>query len=241
MKKDIIFISDLHLCLEQPAITRRFLKFLAGEGQRAATIYILGDLFDAWVGDDDNSYPGNKIKSQLKQLTASGTKIYLQLGNRDFLLGAQFASDSGVILLADYEVIQLNGVATLLMHGDLLCSDDIAYQAFRQKSHQPDWQQNVLAKPLWLRLLAARWYRFRSLLHKIRKSEDIMDVSQQEVLAVLQKHRCYRLIHGHTHRPAVHNFRLNGKPAQRFVLADWNKNAGHLLRWNEDGYSVEII
>lgn len=241
MKQNIIFISDLHISLEKVEITRRFLAFLKDQTGQATAIYILGDLFDTWVGDDDNTPPNNKIKTQLKLLSESGTQIFLQLGNRDFLIGKQFCVDTGINLLADYEVIELNGVKTLLTHGDLLCSDDIAYQQFREKSRAKEWQQKVLSKPLFIRLLAARWYRFRSHFHKKNKSQEIMDVNQQTVINEMKKNHCLRLIHGHTHRPAVHDFNIDGQTAQRFVLAEWKKNTGQLLCWNSEGYQIKEI
>lgn len=241
MNQEILFISDLHISLEKPEITRRFLAFLQNRAPKAGAVYILGDLFDVWIGDDDQTPPNNKIRKQLKKLTTTGTQVYLQQGNRDFLLGKKFCQDTGVTLLDDYVVIDLHGASTLLTHGDLLCTDDLPYQAFRAKSHTPEWQQSVLAKPLLLRLLAARWYRLRSYFHKRKKSLDIMDVNQDTVLKVMHAYNSSRLIHGHTHRPKVHNFEINGQPAQRFVLAAWSKEAGEILCWNSNGYQIEVI
>ncbi len=241
MKQDIIFISDLHIALEKKQITRKFQYFLENLACQASAVYILGDLFDAWIGDDDNTPPNKKIKSLLKQVTDSGTQVFLQQGNRDFLMGQKFCSETGIILLEDYAVIDLNGINTLLTHGDLLCTDDLPYQAFRKKSHSKAWKQNVLSKPLIIRLLAARWYRFRSHFHKRKKSQDIMDVNQQTVVSVMLEHNCFRLIHGHTHRPAIHDFTINGKAAQRFVLAEWKKDAVKILRWTIEGYQIESI
>lgn len=241
MNQDILFLSDLHLSLEKPEITRRFLYFLAHRAKQAQAIYILGDLFDAWIGDDDFTYPNNKIRAALKQLTDTGVKIYLQQGNRDFLLGERFCQEAGVTLLPDYARIELFGTPTLVTHGDLLCSDDMAYQTFRVKSRTPVWRDNVLSKPLLLRLLAARWYRLRSYWHKRKKSDDIMDVNQQTVEAVMQQHGTLQLIHGHTHRPALHNFKLNEQAAQRFVLAAWTKQRGEILVWSLKGYHSEVL
>lgn len=241
MTQNIIFISDLHISIEKGEITRRFISFLKSQIGQATAIYILGDLFDTWVGDDDATPPNNKIKSQLKKLSESGTKIFLQLGNRDFLIGKKFCNDAGITLLNDYEVIELNGVKTLLTHGDLLCSDDIAYQQFRVKSRSKEWQQNVLSKPLLIRLLAARWYRFRSHFHKKNKSQEIMDVNHQTVINEMQKHHCLRLIHGHTHRPAIHDLEIDGQTANRFVLAEWKKDSAQLLRWTSKGYEIENL
>ena len=241
MKTDILFISDLHLSLEKTEICQRFYNFLQNRATQAHSLYILGDLFDAWIGDDDNTPPNKTIKQALKTLSESGTKIYLQQGNRDFLLGAAFCQQAGISLLDEYTVINLNGQNTLLTHGDLLCSDDLAYQAFRLKAHSPEWQKNVLSKPLLLRLLAARWYRLRSYFHKRGKTQDIMDVNQQTVIEVMRQHQCQRLIHGHTHRPNQHQFILDGQTATRWVLADWKKNSAEILCWDGRDFRVELI
>lgn len=241
LNNEILFISDLHISIEKPEITRRFLTFLEKRASQAEKLYILGDLFDAWIGDDDPTPPNYKIKKQLKQLTSSGTAVYLQQGNRDFLLGKRFCNETGVTLLDDYERIDLFGEPTLLMHGDLLCSDDIPYQEFRIKSHSPEWQHRVLSKPLLIRLIAARWYRFRSHFHKRGKTQEIMDVNQQTVISLMQQYATLRLIHGHTHRPAVHDLMINNQPAQRFVLADWKKTSASVLCWTADGYQIENL
>jgi UDP-2,3-diacylglucosamine hydrolase len=230
----ILFISDLHLSFDKPKITRHFVHFLRTKARDARAVYILGDLFDAWVGDDDFTALNVRIRRELKQLTDSGVEVYLLRGNRDFLIGERFARGTGVILLDDFAVIELEDERTLLTHGDLLCSDDIPYQAFRAKSRSPEWQQNVLSKPLWLRLLAARWYRLRSFWHKQKKSDYVMDVNQTTVEKLMRQHQCTRLIHGHTHRPALHEFKLNGKPAQRFVLSDWNNDGGAVLSFGDE-------
>lgn len=238
---ETLFISDLHLSIEKPELIRCFLNFLNQRALQADRLYILGDLFDSWVGDDDYTPPNAKIRKALKKLTQSGTQVFFQSGNRDFLLGERFGRETGVQLLGDYAVIELNGQATLLTHGDLLCTDDLPYQQFRLKSRSPEWRQNVLAKPLLLRLLAARWYRLRSFFHKRKKSQEIMDVNQTTVIKVMQTHQTLRLIHGHTHRPAIHDFILEGKEAQRIVLADWTKNKAELLCWNDAGYRMESL
>lgn len=241
MSDETLFIADLHLTLEKPEVTRRFLSFLESRAGRAKALYILGDFFDAWVGDDDYTPPNDKIRNRLKQLTSSGTEVYLQQGNRDFLVGERFCRETGVVLIEDYVVIDLFGVPTLLMHGDLLCTDDIAYQEFRTKSHTEEWKQMMLSKPLFLRLIISRWYRFRSHFHKRRKTLEIMDVNQNAVIDAMGKYNALRLIHGHTHRPAVHDFELEGKTAQRFVLANWVKESGSVLCWNADGYKIEQL
>lgn len=241
MKIDIFFISDVHLALEKPVLTAKFLNFLENQAAQAQAVYILGDLFDVWVGDDDFFPPIKRIKKQLKQLTDAGTQVFLQSGNRDFLLGQKFCVDTGVTLLGDYTVIELEGVRTLLTHGDLLCTDDVPYQVFRKKSHTLEWQQQVLSKPLLLRLLVARWYRLRSFFHKRGKSAEIMDVNQEAVLKIMREYQVLRLIHGHTHRPALHNLLLDDKAVQRFVLSQWQPQAFDLLGWNNNGYHLVTL
>lgn len=239
MKNEILFISDLHMSWEKPEITQRFLDFLDNRAIKAKELFILGDLFDAWVGDDDFSPPNPKIRKSLKYLSEAGVKIYFQQGNRDFLLGKRFCEETGIVLLDDPYVIDLFGVPTLLMHGDLLCTDDLPYQAFRRKSRSSEWQQNVLSKPLLVRLLVARWYRIRSYFHKRQKTVEIMDVNQATVADTMATNSCMRLIHGHTHRPAIHDFILAGKPAQRYVLAAWTKEMGEVMVWDENGCRIE--
>jgi len=241
LQPDILFIADLHLALGKADITRRFLNFLQHRAKQAAALYILGDLFDAWIGDDDNTPPNKTIKKALRTLKDGGTEIFLLQGNRDFLLGQQFCIESGVTLLDDYALIYLDGKPVLLTHGDLLCSDDLAYQSFRIKSRTNEWQDNVLSKPLWLRLLAARWYRFRSYFHKRGKTQEIMDVNPQTVIEALQKYGCSTLIHGHTHRPAEHELWFDDHAAQRIVLADWKPGSGEVLCWNGSNFVREAL
>lgn len=241
MNQEILFISDLHLTLDQPETTRLFLNFLQQRATGVNALYILGDFFDTWIGDDDLTPPHKTIKQALKKLIDSGTPVYLQQGNRDFLVGSQFCQETGVILLADYVVIDLFDQATLLMHGDLLCSDDTDYLAFRSKSRTKEWQQMMLSKPLFLRLLIGRWYRLRSHFHKCQKSQEIKDVNQQTVIDTLRQYQVLRLIHGHTHRPAIHDLDVDGKPAQRFVLPDWKHSKPGVLCWQKQGYKIENI
>lgn len=214
---------------------------MTNRAPKASALYILGDLFDAWVGDDDFTSLSKTVRQQIKALTKVGIPVFLQQGNRDFLLGAAFCEATGVTMLDDYHVIDLFGEPTLLMHGDLLCTDDHAYQAFRIKARSLEWQHDVLGKPLFVRLLAARWYRFRSFFHKQKKSLEIMDVNQETVINTMKQYNCYRLIHGHTHRPGSHEFDINGKVAQRLVLADWTAAKGEALVWDKSGYRVEMF
>ena len=241
MSHELLFISDLHLSLEKRDITRRFLQFLQTRAIQAKALYILGDLFDTWIGDDDNTPPNKTIKAALRDLVDRGTSVYLIQGNRDFLLGERFSQETGVVVLDDYAVIDIGGQATLLTHGDLLCTDDLPYQAFRVKSRSAEWQQHVLSKPLWLRLLAARWYRVRSFFHKRGKTQDIMDVNLHTVLDCLRRFGCRRLIHGHTHRPATYRIELDGVEAQRIVLADWTNDRGEVLRWDGQDFHREVL
>ncbi len=241
LQHQTLFISDLHLSLDKPEITKRFMFFLKNRAGSANKLFILGDLFDAWVGDDDYTPPNKTIRLLLKELTSSGTEIFFQCGNRDFLLGQRFCQETGITLLPDYHCLDLYGVKTLLTHGDLLCSDDSAYQAFREKSRTTEWQENVLSKPLFLRLFMARWYRLQSHFHKRKKSTEIMDVNQETVYQVMQRYHVRQLIHGHTHRPAVHDLMINNQPAQRIVLADWKKDSASILCWTEDGYRIENL
>ncbi|WP_428355979.1 UDP-2,3-diacylglucosamine diphosphatase [Methyloprofundus sp.] len=241
MRNETLFISDLHLTIERPEVTRKFLELLKTRATKAQAIYILGDLFDTWIGDDDFSPPINTVKKHLKTLTEQGIDVFYIHGNRDFLIGERFSQQTGVTLLDEYSVIDLYGAKTLLTHGDLLCTDDLPYQEFRIKSHSAAWQKNVLSKPLIFRLLYARWYRLRSYFHKRKKSQDIMDVNQDTVKQVMEEYQVSRLIHGHTHRPAIHNLEVNGQEAQRFVLAEWKKDDIRLLSWSESGYKVESI
>ncbi|TXK95847.1 UDP-2,3-diacylglucosamine diphosphatase [Methylococcaceae bacterium HT1] len=241
MRNETLFISDLHLTIERPEVTRKFIQLLTTRATHAKALYILGDLFDTWIGDDDFSPPINTVKKHLKALTSQGTPIFYIHGNRDFLIGQRFGKQTGVTLLDEYSVTDLYGTSTLLTHGDLLCTDDLPYQAFRIKSHSVEWQENVLSKPLIFRLLYARWYRLRSYFHKRKKSQDIMDVNQETVKQLMEKYQVTRLIHGHTHRPAVHDIQLQGKNAQRFVLAEWKKDSASLLVWSESGYKIEAI
>jgi UDP-2,3-diacylglucosamine hydrolase len=236
--REMLFISDLHLGASRLGVTRKFLDFLERRAPRAERLYILGDLFDAWVGDDDPTPPRRAVKAALRRLTSGGTEVYFQHGNRDFLLGERFARETGVKFLPDYALIDLYGETTVLMHGDLLCSDDKPYLEFRAKTRTAEWRSRTLGLPLIVRLAAARWYRLRSYWHKSKKSQKIMDVNPDAVRETLARHGAARLIHGHTHRPAVHDLTVAGRRAQRFVLAPW-EGEGSLLCWNERGWRVE--
>jgi UDP-2,3-diacylglucosamine hydrolase len=237
VSKHVHFISDLHLTQDRPETTQRFLAYLDSLDSSVSDLYILGDLFDVWVGDDDPTPPNETIKEALNQLTTKGVQVYFLPGNRDFLIGKEFFSATNVICLGDESVIDLFGIKTLLMHGDLLCTDDVEYQQFRQVTHNPAWQQNILSKPLQERLALAQHYRQESHLNKKDKSADIMDVNETAVIGVLKKHHVSRLIHGHTHRPNIHMHVVNEQAAERFVLAEWDSE-GSILEWSETGYRI---
>ncbi|MBK1694358.1 UDP-2,3-diacylglucosamine diphosphatase [Chromatium weissei] len=223
---DILFIADVHLSPECPATVARFLRFLDSRARRAQQLYILGDLFDAWIGDDDATPFNLRVIAALRELTAAGVDCAVLAGNRDFLLGRRFFRQTGCRRLHDFTCIQCAGEATLLMHGDLLCSDDVAYQRFRRRVHNPLFQQLFLWKSLAQRRKIAEHYRRTSMAVNAQKATAIMDVNPLTVNAFMQRFAVTRLIHGHTHRPDAHLLWLNGKSARRTVLAQWNEEAG---------------
>lgn len=241
MPQETLFISDLHLSAAKPSTTRRFLSFIENRARGAQRLYILGDLFDAYIGDDDSSSPNREVKAALKKLNDTGTAVFFQHGNRDFLVGGRFCQETGAELLGDWAVIDLCGEQALLTHGDLLCTDDVLYQAARLRVRAEEWKRNALSKPLWVRQLYARWYRFKSGWDKGKKTLEIMDANPEAVIDALRGHGVHLLIHGHTHRPAVHELDFDGKPARRFVLAEWN-TSGQVLCWQDAGrWSIETL
>jgi len=235
-----LFISDLHLDPARPDITTQALDFLASEARAADALYILGDLFEAWVGDDDPEPEKRRVIAALRKLGDAGLPLYFMHGNRDFLVGERFAADSGCTLLEDPTIIDLHGTRVLLMHGDTLCTDDHEYQAFRAMVRNPAWQQAMLARPLPERLALAQQLRETSAASMAGKSMEIMDVNQGAVEAAMRQHGVYTLLHGHTHRPAVHRFELDGHAAVRIVLGDWYTQ-GSVLTWDEDGFVLRTL
>lgn len=231
-----LLISDLHLHPGAPAITEGFLGWLEQSAADAQAIYILGDFFEAWIGDDvmalgDADPTGNaalalRIARALKVCADDGTAIYLMHGNRDFLLGEDFARQAGATLLEDPSVVEWGNQRILLMHGDSLCTRDEAYMAFRAQARDPQWQEQILAMPIPERLALARQLREKSGEANTNKAEDIMDVTPQAVIDAMAAHNVTTLIHGHTHRPAVHEMEVNGQPARRLVLGDWQPDKG---------------
>ena len=237
-----LFVSDLHLDPERPAITELFGRFLDGEARDADALYILGDLFEAWVGDDDPSEAGTFVAARLKALTDAGVPTYFIRGNRDFLLGDAYAKRAGMTILPDPAVILLQGEPTLILHGDLLCSDDTAYQQFRTQTRDPRWQAQFLAQPLAARLAFAAQARAASKarydeLQASGQSETITDVSPATVREWFARYGIRRMIHGHTHRPAIHD---EGDGATRIVLGDWYQQ-GSVLRASEDGFDLAAL
>lgn len=216
-----LFISDLHLDPSRPGIVDLFVDLLAHEARTAAALYILGDLFESWIGDDDDASLAAQVADATRALRGAGVPVYFMHGNRDFLLGETYAARAGMILLRDPSIIDVGGQRTLLMHGDTLCTDDVEYLKFRAMVRDPRWQQQFLARPLAERRAYAAQARSESRRHTAGARSEIMDVNQSAVAAAMRKHEAHRLIHGHTHRPAVHRFDLDGASAERVVLGDW--------------------
>ncbi|WP_405237684.1 UDP-2,3-diacylglucosamine diphosphatase [Lentisalinibacter orientalis] len=229
-----LFISDLHLQAARPDITERFFRFLETEAAEAEALYILGDLFEAWIGDDDPDEHNREVQAAMRRLTDAGVAGYFMHGNRDFLIGDTFAERTGFTLLDDPVVHDLYGTPVLLSHGDAYCTDDVEYQAFRRQSRDPAWQQQVLSMSVEQRRALAGQAREESRAAMVDKAEDIMDVNADAVAAALREVGVTTLVHGHTHRPAVHELDLDGTPATRIVLGDWYEQ-GTMLHWTPEG------
>ena len=231
-----LFVSDLHLDPARPEITALFLRFLQREAASADALYILGDLFEAWVGDDDPSSTGQQVADGLRRLADAGVPVYFVHGNRDFLVGQDYAGRAGMRILPDPAVVSLYGEPVLVMHGDLLCTDDHAYQAFRAQTRDPHWQAMFLAQPLAARQAFAAQARQASMSRQQdmidgdRASfEAVTDVNPQAVEATLARYGVATLVHGHTHRPAMHAVRIGDREGRRIVLGDWYEQ-GSVLR-----------
>jgi len=235
-----LFVSDLHLDAPTPAPGEQFRAFLAGRARSAEALYILGDLFESWIGDDDQDPYREQICAAIAQLTASGVPCYVMHGNRDFLLGHGFEARSGARIIEDPLLIELYGEPVLLTHGDALCTADHAYQRLRALVRQRRWQQRFLALPLPVRRALAERARAGSRQHVSYTAADIMDADGAAVLEVMRACDVRTLIHGHTHRPAVHALELDGTPARRIVLGDWHQH-GSCLRWDGSGFSLEEL
>ena len=228
-----LFISDLHLSGERPEINERFFEFLREQAARAASLYVLGDLFEYWIGDEeldaaDGDPLGREVAAAFAALSRNGVAVCLMHGNRDFLIGKRFCEASGARLLADPAVEKIAGARTLLMHGDTLCTDDLDYQAWRRTARSREWQAGFLAKSLPERRKLLQALREKSKEVVGAKPAEIMDVNQDAVRETLREHRLTRLIHGHTHRPARHALEVDGRPCERWVLPDWYERGGYL-------------
>ncbi len=235
-----LFISDLHLDAEQPRSTEQFLDFLKTEAQQADALYILGDLFEAWIGDDDTDPANAPIVNGLADLRRHRIPCFFMHGNRDFLIGRRFAAATGCELLSENEVVEINGVRVLLTHGDLLCTDDEPYQALRAQVRNPGWQREFLSKPVKERRRIANDLRAKSQTAISEKSEEIMDVNESAVAEAMRAYGVTTLIHGHTHRPGIHEFELDGNVATRIVLGAWY-DQGSVLRWNDGGFTLATL
>ena len=224
-----LFISDLHLCPTRPAINALFMRFVLDIAPQAEALYILGDFFEYWAGDDDLADPFHTtITDALAGLAKRGTRVYIMHGNRDFLLSDAFMRAAQATLLPDPTRIDLHGTPTLLMHGDTLCTDDVAYQQFRSMVRNTEWQRNFLAQPLSQRKSQIEDLRKKSAQEKSNKSAEIMDVNAEAVANTLRAQGYPRLIHGHTHRPARHSHNVDGMLCERWVLPDWYEAGGYL-------------
>ena len=231
-----LFISDLHLCAERPHINALFTRFLDEVARDAKALYILGDLFEYWLGDDqlDHDPLARAVASQLANTAGRGTLVYFMHGNRDFLIGERFAKEACLTLLPDPWSIVLDDQRILLMHGDTLCTDDVAYQQFRAQVRAPLWQTNILGKSYTERSQLARTIRSRSDVEKSMKADAIMDVNAAAVAATLENYGYPVMIHCHTHRPAKHELSVNGHQCTRWVLPDWHDHGGYLSTGGPD-------
>lgn len=231
------FIADLHLAQNRPDITACFLSFLKNDAIHAEALYILGDLFEYWIGDDDDSPFILEVASGLMALKQSGVHIFYIHGNRDFLLGEKYAKKSGMTLLPEIDLIDLYNNKIVIMHGDTLCTRDLAYQAFRKKSRSWWWQTMIKSLPLFVRRKIAQNYRKKSAAATAVKALDIMDVTDEEVIATFQSYQSKLLIHGHTHRPNIHEVIVDGQSAKRIVLGDWYEQ-GSWLKFDQNGFEL---
>jgi UDP-2,3-diacylglucosamine hydrolase len=227
--KPTLFLSDLHLSPDRPAALRAFHAFAAGPAREAAAVYMLGDIFDWWVGDDQMRMPFvAQVVESMRGISDAGVALYVGQGNRDFLIGQGLAKAAGATLLPDFVLLDLHGVRTLLCHGDQLCTDDVEYQAYRTRMRDPEVQARLLRLPYFVRRIIAAWLRRKSRNTKALKPESIMDVSIATVEQTFRDHDAARMIHGHTHRPAVYVHDVDGTKRERIVLADWELDGRYL-------------
>lgn len=230
----ILFISDLHLSPERPEVTRAFLRFLEDQTSSTEALFVLGDLFEAWIGDDDNCPTGADVQQAFKQLTDKGVSLFIQHGNRDFFLGKRFMQATGATLLGDEHLVEYNDQTVLVMHGDTLCTDDIDYIRFRQKIRHPVSKFCLQLLPLKYRQKLANKMRAKSKAANANKPSAIMDVNSDAVDQVMSKHQVKTLIHGHTHRPNRHQH----KQGERIVLGDWH-DKGWYVKWDSSDLQLK--
>jgi UDP-2,3-diacylglucosamine hydrolase len=231
MTQKTYFIADLHLTENRPDISAAFFKFLESNilNQNVDALYILGDFFEVWVGDDYVTELARNVATQLKAVSDSGIPVYFIHGNRDFILREQYAELAGITLLDEQTVIDLYGTPTVILHGDEMCTQDVEYQKFRKKSRGWWWPKLMLAMPLWYRKKIARNAREKSKLSQADKPIEVLDVVDSAVLETFDKHNVKNMIHGHTHRPKVHTYSLNGQTLTRTVLGDWYEQGSYLV------------
>ncbi|MBV6418234.1 MAG: UDP-2,3-diacylglucosamine hydrolase [Steroidobacteraceae bacterium] len=235
-----LFVSDLHLDGAAPEASDQFIAFLRGEALGAGALYILGDLFESWVGDDDDDAERLRVCAALRDYTAAGTPCFVMHGNRDFLLGEGFAARTGCHLVADPVVTDIEGVRTLLAHGDLFCTDDVKYQQLRTIVRDPAWQARLLALPIDTRKLIAEEARAGSRAHTRRVIPEIMDANPRAIEVAVRACAVDVVIHGHTHRPGVHEFVVDGRPRTRIVLGAWYEQ-GSVLEWSATGRRLRTL
>jgi UDP-2,3-diacylglucosamine hydrolase len=235
-----LFVSDLHLDPATPGIARQLLEFLGGEARRARAVYILGDLFEAWLGDDDPDPAVREVIAALRALTDAGVPCYFLHGNRDFLVGQRFAAETGCQLLADGAVVDVQGERVLLMHGDVLCTADTSYQRLRRILRNPLVLWILRHLGLGARRRLAVKLRAGSQMHTGSTAPDIMDVTPAAVVDAMRRAGVKTMIHGHTHRPAIHELEIDGRPARRIVLGDWYTQ-GSVLEWTDDGVNLRAL
>ena len=239
--KPTLFLSDLHLAAARPAQVAAFRAFCAGPAREAAGVYVLGDLFDAWIGDDQLREPlAGEVTAALRTVADAGVPVGVISGNRDFLLGERFAQAAGAMLLPGQMVVSVGGTQTLILHGDELCTADVAYQRFRRFSREPRWQRAWLALPYAARRALAGWLRGRSRSATADKPEQIMDADPAAIVAAFRAANVTRMVHGHTHRPARHHLLVDGRACERFVLADWYARGSYLEFDAEGGRTRDV-
>ncbi len=235
-----VFLSDVHLDASRPAITEQLIAFLNALPVSTERLYIVGDLFEAWIGDDAPGTVGKQLVPVLKALTGRGVEGFFTHGNRDFMIGEKFATLTGFDLLPDEIVIDCYGISVLLLHGDTLCTDDTDYQALRTTLRNPAFQENLMNMSVPQRVDLAQQLRSASTAEMSNKTEDIMDANQTAVVDALNRHEVDVMLHGHTHRPQVHYFDIDARPRQRIVLGDWFEQ-GSVVFWSDDGFELQSL